>query len=53
MKSPNLNEIELETEKKYKKKAKRKKIKMIVSGGSVKELQKIITKKGNSKTLRG
>jgi hypothetical protein len=45
MKTPNLNEIESETEKKYKKKAKRKKIKMRVSGGNVKNLQKIISKK--------
>ncbi len=46
MKSPNLNEIESETENKYKKREKRKKIKMKVSGGSVKDLQKIIGKRG-------
>lgn len=46
MKFPNLSEIESETEKKFKKKTMRKKIKMKISGGSVKELQKIIAKKG-------
>jgi hypothetical protein len=49
MKSPNLNDIESEAEKRYAKRLKKKKIKMKVSGGSVKELQKIIGKRGNIK----
>jgi hypothetical protein len=42
---PNLNNLEKELEKKYKKRDKKKKPVMKVSGGKVKELQKIIGNK--------
>jgi len=45
MNKQNMNNLEKNTEQKYKKRDKRKKQKMKVGGGSVKKLQKIITKK--------
>lgn len=42
MNKQNINDIEKTVEKKYKKRDKKKKPKMKVSGGKVKELQKII-----------
>lgn len=42
MNKQNLNGLREEIEKKYKKREKKKKLKMKVSGGKVKELQKII-----------
>ncbi|MFH1428006.1 MAG: hypothetical protein ABIG60_05805 [Patescibacteria group bacterium] len=45
MNKQNINNLEIDLEKKYQKRDKRKKPKMKVSGAGVKELQKIIIKK--------
>jgi hypothetical protein len=45
MKKQNVNDLEKVIEKKYAKRDKKKKIKMKVSGGKVKDLQRIIRDK--------
>ncbi|MFH1823019.1 MAG: hypothetical protein ABH830_04960 [Patescibacteria group bacterium] len=45
MNKQNINNLEIDLEKKYQKRDKRKRPKMKVSGAGVKELQKIIIKK--------
>lgn len=45
MKKQNLEKLDEEIKKRYNVKEKRKKVKMKVSGGKVKELQRIIIKK--------
>lgn len=49
MKSQNVENIEIEVERKAEKRAKKKKIKMKVSGAGVKKLQDIIRNKTKSK----
>lgn len=47
MNKQNLNDLQIEVEEKNKKREKKKKRTMKVSGGKVKELQKIIKNKGS------